>query len=97
MGRKKKVDPEQQYLDEDLAPIRVPAVDDKCRQLMRIVNARKELSDELNSVKESLISLMIDHDLTDYITDIGGRAFKFELSRETKVAAKKLKIMPQEI
>lgn len=40
---------------------------------------------------------MIDHDLTDYITDIGGRAFKFELSRETKVAAKKLKIMPQEI
>lgn len=48
MGRKKKVDPEQQYLDEDLAPIRVPAVDDKCRQLMRIVNARKELSDEKN-------------------------------------------------
>lgn len=97
MGRKRKAEPDQQYLAEDLEPFRVPEVDAKCKQLMAIVTDRKELGEQLNSTKEALISLMLDHELSDYTTEIGGRLFKFELSKETKVAAKKLKILPQEI
>lgn len=98
MGRaRKNADPEQQYLDEDLAPLRIPEIEQKCKQLMNIAWERKDLGDQLNSIKEALISLMLDHDLNDYTAEIGGRLFKFELSKETKVAAKKLKIMPQEI
>lgn len=86
----------QRHLNDELAPKRVKAIDEKGEELVDAFDQRKIWLDKAKAAREALIDLMIKHKVDDYLLEVDTRSFKLELTKETKVSAKKLKIMPEE-
>ncbi|MCB1641979.1 MAG: hypothetical protein KDI37_09620, partial [Xanthomonadales bacterium] len=70
--------------------------DEKGEELVDAFDQRKIWLDKAKAAREALIDLMIKHKVDDYLLEVDTRSFKLELTKETKVSAKKLKIMPEE-
>ena len=91
----KKQNLQQTYLDPDMAPKRVEAIDSKGAALIEAIDNRKHWLEQAQAAKQVLIELMIEHHLEDYMLEVDTRQYKLELSKETKVSARKLKVLPE--
>lgn len=86
----------QGYLSEDMTPLRDKQIDAKGAELIEALDQRKIWMEKAKPAREALIDMMIKKGLDEYLLEVDSRTFKLELCKETKVSAKKLKIMPDE-
>lgn len=87
----KKAKAKQTFI-EGMAPIRIAAIDAKAEALIELKHERSRLTDDINATQEALIDLILKHEVDGYVVEVDGTHYRFELSKETRVKPKKVKI-----
>ena len=90
-GRPKKdaePDMEQGYIDPDMAPTYIPALDQAAKLYYKVMLERKELSEEEDQAKDNLIDKMKEEDLQIYETK-DGKIVTLTATSNLKVKPKK--------
>lgn len=85
----------QSYI-KGMEPKRIKSIEDKGGELIEAIDQRKIWLVKAQGAREALIDIMMKEGVDEYMLEVDSRKFKLELSKETKVSAKKLKIMPDE-
>ncbi len=85
----------QSYLG-DMGPLRNKDIDAQGQEFINAMDQRKIWMERAHEFREAIIALMVKHKIDNYLLEVDTRTYRLEICQETKVSAKKLKVMPDE-